>query len=108
MKNVINKILEIDEYARQELIQAQKKKDKILSDTNDEVSAIRQQVLDRASGRVAKVEEFEKADADEKIFKIESKKQQTIQIIEKNFNDNHEAWEKGMYTRIIDGLNKAL
>lgn len=107
MENVINRIIEIDQHAKQQLLKAAKRKEQILSDAKAEVAAIRQKVLDRASGRVAKVEEFEKTNADEKIEHIKDQMNSRIEMIDKTFIDNHKQWESEIYSRIINGLKKS-
>ena len=51
--------------------------------------------------RLAKVEEFEKANADEKIQKIKLKTEEIIKTLENEFVVNHIAWENDIFNRII-------
>ena len=67
MDSIVNKIIEIDNNARQKLENAFNLKSKIISDAELEEDKIKKDILKRVSGRVAKVEEFEKANAEEKI-----------------------------------------
>ena len=104
MANIINKILEIDENARHRIEDAYKKKSEILCDAEQQEEDIKNDILKRVAGRVEKVEEFEKSNADEKLEKLRNHTNQDISFLDKTYNDNHEKWEKEILNNIIPNL----
>lgn len=102
MENIINKIIEIDENARRRLEEACQKKSEILCDAEKQEVAIRNDVLQRVKGRVEKIEEFEKTNADEKLEELNKKKEEAISYLNTIYNDNHEQWEKEIYNNILN------
>ena len=107
MESIINKILEIDENARKKLENAYTTKSQILYEAEQEEDNIKKDVLNRVSGRVAKVEEFEKTTADEKIEKIKNQSYQTIEYINKKFEENHQQWEEDIFKKVIEKSHKS-
>ena len=107
MENIINKILEIDENARKKLENAQSAKSKIMYEAQKEEENIRNEVLERVSGRVSKIEEFEKSTAEEKISEIKANANKAIENINNKFEKNHKQWENEIFNKIISTGHKS-
>ncbi len=101
MENLINRILEIDESAKKKLDDAYKKKSEILCDAEKQEEQIKEDVLRKVNGRVEKVEEFEKSNADEKLAELAKKTAEEIAVLDQSYNENHEKWEDEIYRNII-------
>ena len=107
MENVINIILEIEHNARQKLDNAYNKKKEILLSAEQEEENIKHDVLNKACDRMAKVEEFEKSTADEKIEKIKCDANKIIESIDKNYQENHMQWEDAIFNNIVNQNHKS-
>ncbi len=101
MEDLINRILEIDENARKRLQKAYDEKAHTINSAEKQEEDIRTEVLKRVDGRLEKVEEFEKASADEKINIIDKDKQKLISMLDEKFNSNHKKWEENIIKNII-------
>lgn len=101
MENLINRILEIDENAKKKLEDAYKQKSQIICEAEKQEEKIKEDVFKRVNGRVEKVEEFEKSNADEKLAELEKKTAEEIAALDKAFDENHEKWENDIYRNII-------
>ena len=101
LDEVINRILEIDHNAAERLELAHKKKQEILNEAKLEEIKIKENCIKRADNRIAKVEEFEKQEADEKINEINLQKQTKISKLDELFNSNQAQWKNEIFHRIV-------
>lgn len=101
MENLINCILKIDEDARKRLQNAKDTKAQTIMSAEQQEDKIRTEVSKRVDGRLEKVEEFEKQQADEKIEAINKEKNSKIDVLDEAFSNNHTAWEKDIFKNII-------
>lgn len=101
MENLINRILKIDEDARKRLESAKESKAQTIVSAERQEEEIRTEVLKRADGRLEKVEEFEKQNADEKIAVIDADKQSKISELDKAYRSKHKKWENEIFNNII-------
>ena len=105
MDNLIDRILEIDENAKKKLEEACRRKSEILCDASRQEEEIREDVFKRVHGRVEKVEEYEKSNADEKIDEIKTQAAKTIELLDTKYAENHVSWENEIYNNILSRSN---
>ena len=101
MENIIDRILEIDQKACKKLDDANSSKSRIIYDAEKETEVIKKDAFEKVSGRIVIIEDSEKSKADEKIKKIQADAKQSIEFINKKFEDNHEQWEQEILNKII-------
>lgn len=100
MENIIDRILEIDQQACKKLDDANNSKSKIIYDAQQETDVIKKHAFEKISGQIVVFEESEKVKADKKISKIQDDAKNSIEFINKKFNENHQQWEQDIYNKI--------
>ncbi len=102
MQDMLKKIIEMDEQARQVKEQAKKEK----AATEQEIIEIKQKIYDdyitRAKDRVRKNLEIDKANADKEWEATQEKHKSISQKLDSTFEENHDNWVDSIVSRVIN------
>ncbi|MDF2567334.1 MAG: hypothetical protein K0R90_790 [Oscillospiraceae bacterium] len=101
MINVINQIIEIDKLAQQRIADAHDQKTNIIKELEQQKKELHDEYEKTAKEKLQHVNEVEHAFAQEKIDVIVNSKQQTIDSLENNYDQNHLKWEQELYNKVL-------
>lgn len=101
MENIINRILEIDQTARERLQHAEQTKAKIIAAAKEEEAKIIGSVDERVASRISKIDNEEKKRADEKIDEIHRVRDMSFTKLDNIFMARSDSWERDILAGII-------
>lgn len=105
MEDMIKKVVEMDEKARELEAQAQQEKIRI----KEEIEAQRQKVYDdyieKARIRANKNDELARQKADEQLIKATEKHKEMMAKLKEQFDSNCDKWVQELFERVIQNTN---
>ncbi len=100
--NLINRIIEAENKARQISDEAHQKLQTLSIDLKEECAGIRHEYLERAEHRIAMVRRKENELANEKITEIDRQFQEDLKLLDKTFSDHGDEWVDKLFHLIVD------
>ncbi|GHV33696.1 hypothetical protein FACS18949_08340 [Clostridia bacterium] len=100
---LINKIIEAEERARQMAEVALQKRDNMQEDLKTNTSGLRDSYFQRAEARLKMVHEREAALAEEQIAELDKTFGRDAQSIEDSYVKNKDAWVEKLFQMIVTG-----
>lgn len=101
MENIINRIISIDENAKERLSEAEQRRQSILESAEQEKQDIIRQNLGKAQTTLIRMDDFEKHSSEEKIDRINKDAEEKIKRLNMLFDEKHLAWEDEIVGRIV-------
>jgi vacuolar-type H+-ATPase subunit H len=98
---LITKIIEAEEHARQLAEDAKHKRDAMQDDLKASATGLRENYFERAEARLKKVREQETIIAEEKIAELDKTFERDAKTIEDAFEKNHDAWADKLFNIIV-------
>lgn len=100
-ENIINRIIEAEDNAQDEISKAMMKSNDIISEAEKEAEEIKKSALDRAEKRMDKIEYVEQQASQYVINEAKKRHDETIAGYEKFYDEQHEKIEDEIFSRII-------
>ncbi len=100
--NLINRIIEAENKARQIADEAQEKRKNLQHDLADAKVNMRQNYVDRANHRIAEISKREDDFAQETIAKLNEHYAAELAEMEEKFQTNRAAWAEKLFSMIVE------
>ncbi|MCM1023667.1 MAG: hypothetical protein NC395_06370 [Prevotella sp.] len=101
MENIITRILEIEQDARERIEEANRKRDEMIAEAEAEKERIIDEKVRNAEEKLRKLGLDEKRKTDEKLEEIERIKNDEIKRLDDVYGKNHAEWEKEIFDAVI-------
>jgi hypothetical protein len=101
LENIIKKIVEIDENARQIENEAVKQNVDSMEEISVKRDEIRDRYLERARKRIEIIRKEEQKKADSLLVEINRKNREKSELMEKIYNDNRDNWISAIVKNVI-------
>lgn len=102
MKDMISKIIDMDQKARDISAEAQKSKVDVAQEVSEIKEKIREDYLARARERIKKNQKIEKKSADEEWELISKKHKKIIEDLDKTYSEKCDEWINTIVKRVIE------
>lgn len=102
MKDMIAKIIDMDQKARDISAEAQKSKVDVAQEVAEIKEKIREDYLARARERIKKNQKIEKKAADEEWELISKKHKKIIEDLDKTYSEKRDEWINTIVKRVIE------
>lgn len=100
MEEVIEKILEIEEKAREIISDAENEKSGLEEEIKELSEKLRRDISSRAEEKSNALREYEDGEADRKIEAINSEAQRSMQLLEEKFAQNRDKWVEEIFSSV--------
>lgn len=100
MENIINRIISIDENAKERLSEAEERRKSILASAEQEKQGIIRKNLGKAQTTLIRMDDFEKHSSEDRIAAINKAAEEKIARLNRLYEDNHLIWEDEIVGRI--------
>ncbi|MCQ4022881.1 MULTISPECIES: hypothetical protein [unclassified Ruminococcus] len=102
MEDMLAKIVEMDEKARELTEEANREKVNSEADIAKAKEDVYNNYIEKARKRIAKNEITERKAADEELEKFKLKQKESLERLEKTFSENCDKWVDGIVTAVIN------
>lgn len=100
MEEVIEKILEIEEKAREIVSDAENEKSGLEEEIKELSEKLRRDISSRAEEKSNALREYEDGEADRKIEAINAEAQRSMQLLEEKFAQNRDKWVEEIFSSV--------
>jgi len=101
MEEAIKKIIEIENGAQSLISEGYAKAEKIYMDSLEELKNMEANIGEMANFKIDELREKSRAEADEKLKKINESQERKIHILEDYVENYRETWEDQIFNRIL-------
>ena len=100
MEEIIAKIIEIEERARDIVKDAENAKKGLENELARETERLRHDIAERAEKKNEALREYEDGEADKKIAQINAEAERVMQSLEAKFNENKDKWVEDIFDSV--------
>ncbi len=100
MEEVIAKIIEIEERAREIVKDAENSKNSLDDELAKETERLRRDIAERAEKKNETLREYEDGEADKKIEQINAEASRVMEKLEAKFSENRDKWVKDIFDSV--------
>lgn len=100
MEEIIAKIIEIEERAREIVKDAESSKEGLEDELARETEQLRRNIAERAEKKNETLREYEDGETDKKIEQINAETERIMQSLEAKFDENKETWIEDIFDSV--------
>lgn len=100
MENIVDKIIQIDRNADERLIEAKEKQKKIIADSDEEITKLKERLSGEAEKRISEVSALHKKETSEAVEKLNKKCEEDLSVLDNAFRQKHEEIENSIFRSI--------